>query len=361
MKKDFVLERNELTLGFVNMIVINMLFTYPRMMINNSGNAAWIQMIYVSLVSFLIFLLVDFLLAKNATENIFELSEKIGGKFMKKSVGAAVILIIILKLASNMRIFPETVRTVLLPETPTELILLLFVFAISVGAYMGIYSIFRIHSLFIPIAGIVMLIFFIILIPDINWNNIFPIAGLGTQKIFINGLSSVSLFSDIMLIYIILPFCKNKRDTKHSMTRAILFGSGAAVLIILLYCLVYPYPISGEFVLPVYQLARIANIGQYFQRFDAFFEFSWSIAMMLCSALYLYMICFVFAEVFELKYHRELIIPIAVISAGIGFIPTNFVTFISDSYYILNITSSLLYVICAFVGIAYRIKERKCR
>lgn len=361
MKKEAVLEKKELLCSLINLIVIKMFFTYPRMLVNNSANAAWIQLIYAGLVSLLIFFAVDFFYRHTEMKNIFEISEKIGGKPLKIVVGVVIICVLLARLGANMRIFPETIRTVLLPETPTELISLLFAAAVVFGAYMGIYAICRIHSLFIPLVGIVMLLFVLILIPDMRLNNIFPIAGAGTQKIFCTGVSAVDMFSDMMLIYIIMPFCKAERDTKISVKYAIIIGGAASAVILLVYCLVYPYPISREFVLPIYQLARIANIGQYFQRFDAFFEFSWSVAMLLYSSLYLYVICYCFAESFGLEYMRELIIPIAVLALSIGFIPTNFVTFISDSYYLLNISGVILYAVPFVIGILYSIKKRKER
>lgn len=357
MKNEFAPEKKELVCTFVNLIVIKMFFTYPRMMLSTSGNAAWIQFAYAGIISFFIFLCVSYFYKNAGCENIFVIAEKIGKKPMRLIFGTAVVLILTVNLAENMRIFPETIRTVLLPETPVEMTALLFIISIAVGAYTGIYSICRIHSLFMPIVGVVMLFFVIILIPDININNIFPLVGTGTQKIFGEGISSVSLFSDMMLIYIILPFCKNKRDAKSSMSYAFLIGTSASVIILLVYCLVYPYPISGEFILPVYQLARIANIGKYFQRFDAFFEFAWSVAMLLYASFYLYVICYSFCETFELEYYKELIVPFALLAAGIGFIPTNFVTFISDSYYILNIFKMILYAIPLLIGISFKIKK----
>lgn len=359
MKKEFILGKKELTCTFINLIVVKMFFTYPRMMVNNSGNAAWIQMIYAAIVSFFIFLIINFLNKHSEMGNIFEIAEKTGGNFLRIVVGIVIILALTANLAVNMRIFPESVRTVLLPETPTEAIVLLYIAAISIGAYMGIYSICRIHSLFMPIVAMVMGLFFLMLIPDINIKNIFPLAGKGTYKLFIDGFSSVSLFSDMMLIYIILPFCKNKRDTKQSISYSFIISGISSVLMLLVYCLVYPYPISKEFILPVYQLARIVNIGQYFQRFDAFFEFSWSIAMMLYSSFYLFVICYAFSETFKVRYYRQLILPIVLLAACIGFVPTNFVTFLSDSYYISAIMAAIIYLVPGILGVLYGFKQKR--
>ncbi len=359
MNNKFFMEKKELTCTFINLIVIKMFFTYPRVMVMNSGNGAWIQMIYVSLVCFGLFFLINALNKKTEMEDIFRISEKLGGSFLRVIVGVMVMFIMLINLAMNIRVFPESISTVLLPNTPTNFIMLLFIIAISIGAYMGIYSIGRIHSLLMPIIAIVMVAFFIMLIPDINVNNIFPLVGTGTYNVFVKGLRSISVFADMMLIYIIMPFCKNKRDAKRSVSYAFLIGGISSVLMLLLYVLVYPYPISSEFILPAYQLARIVNISQYFQRLEAFFEFAWSLAMLLYASFYLFVICYTFTQTFKTKYYRQVIIPIVVLAAAIGFVPTNFVTFVSDGYVVSRIVYPLLYIIPAVLGIGYSIKKRK--
>jgi len=214
MNKHFIIDKKELTSTFINLIIAKMFFTYPRMLVLNAGSGAWIQMLYVAFISFLLFLVVNKLNSSAGMENIFDISEKIGGKALRIVIGLIIFCVLTVNLAMNIRIFSESIRTVLLPNTPTSMVMLLFIIAISIAAYMGIYSICRIHALFMPVAAIVMIGFLIMLIPDINLSNIFPIAGLGTYNIFVNGLESLSLFADVMTIYILLPFCRNKRDIK---------------------------------------------------------------------------------------------------------------------------------------------------
>lgn len=359
MDKHFILEKKELTCTFVNLVVAKMFFTYPRVMILNSGNAAWIQMIYVSLISFALFFIVNYFNKRSNMENIFDISERIGGKIFRIIIGLMIFAVLMVNLAMNIRIFSESIRTVLLPNTPTSMVMLFFIIAVSIGAYVGIYSICRIHSLFMPIAAVVMIGFLLMLIPDININNLFPLAGIGTQNVFITGLKSISVFSDMMIIYIIMPFCKNKRDIKKSVSYSFLISALASSAILLIYALVYPYPISSEFIIPVYQLARIVNIGQYFQRFEAFFEFTWSIAMMLYSSFYLFVICYTFTETFKTKYYKQIIIPVVLLAASMGFISQNFVDFLNDAYKLSEILYPLLYIIPIVVGLLYTIKIRK--
>lgn len=359
MAKRFFPEKKELTATIVNLVVAKMFFTYPRVMVLTSGNAAWIQMIYATLLSFLIFLAISKIMKNSEGQNIFQMAEKVGGAPFRIIIGIVVMIVLISTLASEIRVFSESVGMVLLPNTSTKLIMLVFIGTISIGAYIGINSIWRIHSIFMPIIAVVLLFFLIVLIPDMDLNNIFPIMGTGTQNIFLKGTESTYVFADIMTIYIIIPFCKNKSDVEKSTKYAFFISGAVSVAVIATYTLVYPYPVSEAFVIPSYQLARMANVGFYFQRFEAFFEFCWSIAMMLYAAYYLYIICYSFAETFRLKYRREVILPIVLFAASLGFLNTDLVSFLADKYAISKTIYPLLYIIPAAVGILYNIKIKR--
>ncbi len=359
MKSKFFPEKKELTATLVNLVVVKMFFTYPRVMVMISGNAAWIQMIYVTILSFLIFLIINRVFKNAEKQNIFEMAERVGGAPLRILTGAAVMVILVLTLSSEIRVFSESVGMVLLPNTSTKIIMLLFILAIGIGAAVGINSICRIHSLIMPIIAVVMLFFLVVLIPYADINNIFPIFGTGTQNIFLKGTESIYVFADLMTIYIILPICKNKEDASKSMKYAFLISGVVSTAVIAIYTLVYPYPESKAFVIPSYQLARMANVGFFFQRFEAFFEFSWSIAMLLYASYYLYVICYTFTETFKIKYYKEIIMPVVLLSASIGFMSGDILTFLENKYMISRTVYPFLYAIPLFIGVLYNIKRRR--
>ena len=351
-------EKKEITATFVNLIVAKMFFTYPRVLILNSGTAAWLQMIYITALSFLIFLVIDRLLARTGTKDIFEVAENLGGKIFRVFVGIVTLFIMIISLSSDIRVFCESVGMVLLPNMSTKMIMLVFLATVSIAAGIGINSIFRIHSIVMPLIAVVMLFFVAVLIPDMDINNIFPLAGKGTYNVFIRGSQGIYAFADMMTIYIIMPYVKNRSDATKSVKLAFLISGVVSTVLILIYTLVYPYPVSKAFVIPSYQLAKMANIGFYFQRFEAFFEFSWAVAMLLYASFYLFIISYTFIKTFNLKYQKDVILPIAVFSASIGFITTNIVTFLANKYMFSRVVYPFFYVIMAVVGLVFVIRNR---
>ncbi len=359
MEKNFSIENKELSCILINLITAKMLFSYPRGMVLSAGNAAWIQAVFVSLVSCLFFWFVLFIYRKSTMKSIIEISGEVGGRPLKIAVGLLLVAVILFNSSLTMRSLPESVKTVLLPLAPMRLILFLLAIAIGVGAYMGIFSIARIHSIFVPVSIIFLLFFFALLIPNIDVTNIFPVLGKGTYNIFVEGLPSLSIFSDIIILFVLLPLCKNYEGVKSSSHKALLISSVINVLIVLFYNLIYSYPTSMEFMLPVYQMTRLIKIGDFFQRLEAFFESVWSFGIMLYSALYLFCLCHIWKEAFDLKYYKPLILPFCVIMSAVSFLPSSTVKMIG-----MQKTSSLISIPVSFLLpllliLAYNKKKKK--
>lgn len=305
----------------INLIYVKVILTFPKTVVENSGNAAWIQVLYNTLIALLFFYAV--MNIYNRKKNIIEIAEINGGKPLKIFIGLVVTAILIINATPIIRIFPEAVRTVLLRETDLEVILIVMAITAAFGAYLGLEAIARIHKLFIPIATIVFLSFLLLLIPKYRMVNIFPVFGNGLSSIFIKGFNSLSLFSDLIILNLLIPYTKNLDVIKRSGIFGIVFAGVAAAITTAAYCLSFSYPASEDFIMPAYQIARLINISSFFSRFEAFFEFVWSILILLYTATYLYMISYSLQITFSLKYLKPLIFPVTVIIFVISFTPSS--------------------------------------
>ena len=79
MENNFFLNKKELTCILINIITAKMLFFYPKSIVETSGNAAWLQVIFVSLVSCLFFFFVLFIYQKSNMKSLLSMCEEIGG------------------------------------------------------------------------------------------------------------------------------------------------------------------------------------------------------------------------------------------------------------------------------------------
>lgn len=319
-------EQKETTALMVTLISTKMLLTFPRTMIINSGNGAWIQAIYVSLIAAAVYMVTWSM--QRGNKNVIQLAEKTGGKPLKIIVGMIVFAVLIINFMPIIRIFPETVKIALLHDFNVNVIIAVFLLAIGVGAYIGIESMARINYMFLPVAAVVFAVFLLLLIPNYHFYNLMPLFGEGFKSIFADGFHGISLFSDILVLNILLPYCKNTESAKKSGIMAIVISAVVSVVILVSYCMIYPFPASKEFMIPVYQLARVIHISSFFSRFEAIFQFIWSIIILLYSGAYIYTLCYVFQITFSLKFYKPLIFPVILICGTAAMLPDSLVDLI---------------------------------
>lgn len=310
------MNKKQLTLITANAITVKMLMTYPRAFILISGNAAWITSLYCTIIAVIAFTFIRYFYGIN--KNVIEIAGDCGGAWLRIVTGVAVFAVMTLNLISLIRIFPEIIKLVLLQKTYVELIGLVFLAVLVLGARCGIESIGRVHSIFIPIAGAIFLIFILLLIPEFNTEAAAPILGKGIFKVFGEGISGLSLFSDLLLLNILLPHSENLDAYKKSGTKGIIIGGICASIIVGAYCLSYVYPVSEIFYIPVYQLERLIHISSFFSGFEAIFQFIWTISIMLYGALYFAVLTDVWKLTFRLKESAPLLSPIAVMIVGVA-------------------------------------------
>lgn len=362
MEKNFSIGEKELECILINAIFSKMLFSYPRSLVEMSGNAAWIQVIFVSLISCLYYFFLIWLYKNAEMMSITQLCRQLGGKPLLTVVGTVLWIVLLINLSFIMRALPESLKTVVLPLTPLRLILLMSAVCIAFGSFFGLFSIARIHSVFVPVSVFFLFIMFLLLLPETESSNIFPILGKGTYNIFIGGLPFVSLFSDMILLFILLPQCESYVVVKKASKKALIISSVINIMIMLFYNLIYAYPLAEEFLLPIYQMTRLIKIGDFFQRLEAFFEFIRSFGVLLYASLYLYCISRVFADSVYIKYNKPLIPCFAVLASALSLIPKSYMGLVdiqNISYFLTIPVCFFLPLILILLKIKRDIKERK--
>lgn len=354
-----LMEKREITTILINVICIKMLLTFPRIFVLDAGSAAWIQVIYATLITFVLYFLTIKIYEKSGKRSVIMLSEKIGGKWLKTIVGIVLFLVLIGNMTMSLRAFPESVKAVLLGTTNMSFIVIALAVVLGIGAYIGIEGLGRLNTIFLPVAGGVLLIYLVLALPYCNINHLFPILGKGAYSIFAKGLEGVTLFGDIILLNLLMPYCKNYESAKKSGYWAILISGLISLIIILVYVLIFRYPASTQFTMPAYQISRIVRIGPFFQRFEAFFEFVWSISLYMYGSVYIFMIAKLLKDTFELRYEKPIIFAVTVICIAIMFLPESMIDILQNVRWMAYVTYALGFFLPILLGILYRIKRKQ--
>lgn len=341
----------------ITLFTSKMLFVYPRYMLVSGGSAAWMQGLIAVGGAFLLFAVTRIFYRPGKT--LLDDAEETGGGVLRIIAGLLTEAVLVMNMAATVRAYPESVGTILLSHSNIEVIMAVFIAAAAVGAYFGIDSLARINTIFLPIALAAVSLMFIFLLPKYSLDNLFPILGTGAEHVFGESYHFISLFSDLIALDLLLPYCRTRRDGERGGVFAIAV-SAAVIMVLLLSCiLTFTYPAGTEYVMPVYELARLIYAGEFFGRLEALFEFVWSVFVLLYASVYLYLICDVWKKSFGIRYLRPLIPPAASLVACICWIPSSTVELMQRGYAVFDASAIIAFGLPLLLGLLYRLKMRR--
>lgn len=317
-----MLSQKELTMIITNAFTVKMLLTYPNGLIDLCGNSAWIAVIISTAAAAAVFWITTLLYVPN--KNIIGIAETLGGSGLRIATGVAVFVIMALGFFGVWRSFVEIIRLVLLQGTYIEFIALLFGITLLLGAMCGIKAIGRVHGIFIPVAAISFVLFVILAVPEFKTLNIFPIFGKGVKNTFLYGFNGLSIFGDLLMLNILIPYSGTLNNYKKSGAKSIWIGGACAFLIMICYNLIYTYPASADFIVPVYQVERLMRFSSFFSRFEAVFQLIWSLAIMLYGSAYSYTMALVWQSTFKLKDIKPVIYVTVAAMGAAALVPEDF-------------------------------------
>lgn len=325
MKKRIVIGNWEVITILINMICTKIFLNFPRKMAEEGGTAGWIVAVYISLLAFLGFLLIYRLYRGFEGKDLVDMGEMAAGGIGRVITGTVVILFLLYIISIVLREFAEDMKIISLIVSPISFVTLFFLAGMIAGAYLGLEAVARLHAVFVPIIATGFLIIMAGVVPLVELRNLLPLLGHGAGDVFGSGFFAVSIFAELIFLFLLYPFIRTYRNLKTSGLLALGFSSFFLILSAFIYLMAFPYPIAIERVMPIYQLARLINYGRFFQRIESVFVLIWAMAAFLYLAVGFYFMIRIFSKTFKLKYEKPLIPAFAIIVFATSLIPTNII------------------------------------
>lgn len=273
---------NKITFGkwegvclLITMISTKSILNFPRIMVEDAGTAGWILSIYISILALIGFWIMNKLYKGFSSKDILDIGESLGGKPVKITVGIVILAFLTTMMVLSFRSFAELIKTMGFIMSPISFLMLFFFIGVFVAAYMGIEPIVRFMSIFVPITIISFGIFIVVLVPLRDINNIFPILGNGAYEVFVKGSLRLSYFSELLFLFLIIPFLKTQENFKKSGFIALIVSGLVFFSVTLIFITIYPHPAASEELLPTYQLARTIDYGRFFKRLESILIMTW--------------------------------------------------------------------------------------
>ena len=328
----------------INHIILNS----PQSIINLSGASSLINVIYITIVALILVLLICKLLGYFPHQNIIDISEFLGGKFLKYAIGFVYILYFIFCVSIYLRSFCDNLKIIFFTRTPIIYLIILFILGTIICCRLGITAIIRANLIFMPLIIFSILFVFIANLGNLNFFNALPILGNGFDATFISGLSNLFAFSGIAFLYFIPSELKDSKEFKKIARSSVILSGILLLFSVAALLFLFPSIYSKNNILPLYLASRTIEFGRFFQRLDPLFLLIWIFSMTSYFSILVSYIVKIFIHITNIKSNYLIIYIVSIICLLLSLLPKNY----SDVYFLQTQTFKYAVGIIVF-GISF--------
>ena len=263
-------------------ILSKYLVILPEYMVKYVGNAAWLDVLGKCIAATISLLIVLWLYKPFAPHSFTELFSISCGKFGKVIFSYIYIILFTVFNALLFRLLVEALSTVMATTAPDEFFAIFVLSAVFIAAYSGTRATSNLCAIIFPLVLITIFTVVLALIPHYRVENIMPVLGKSTSRLLKGIFVKHFGFPETILLFFFAPLLGSYKELKKSGLITFSIVSFISVIFTLAYCLTVPYPASGSFFLPFYQMTRMIKSGAFLQRLEPIVVFVWT-SFVMCS------------------------------------------------------------------------------
>lgn len=202
-----------------------------------------------------------------------------------------------------------------LPETPPYVISFIYVLTLCIAMLYGLEAIVRSAEIFIYGISALFILTMLLVSPNININNLFPILEKGIVPVS-RGTLYLSAFITWPLINLMMVYPKNIiniNEARKSIFIGYLWGALLTFISVIMSILVLGSTIASQTAYPTYLLAKEVNVGTILTRFEAIVVAVWIVSLFYRGLMYFYILVIGSSQLIGLKDYRKIVIPYGLI------------------------------------------------
>ena len=150
MSNNYKMQKYEAICLILIVMVNKLILNVPYYVIDLVGSGAVINLIYIGVLGLIFVLCLNFLFQKFPNSDIIDISEFLGGKFLKAIMGILFVVFFFLVSYITLSDFANMIKTIYFAKSPLIFLLLFFMIGIVVANFVGFKSIVRTICLVVP-------------------------------------------------------------------------------------------------------------------------------------------------------------------------------------------------------------------
>lgn len=278
------------------------------------GPDAWIAVLLGNLVGLLLLWLMITFAIREPSLTPLERLERALGTVVGRLIGALYLLLFFWDAMVAARLYAGLLVAQPMPETPVDAFVFMLLFGGAYAAFKGPEVVARVGELIAPLILLGMLIVLLLGANHMDPRALRPVLGYGWGQVMRATIFPAAVYVELIAVCMLTP---RVRDPER-MVRAGLIGAFLAGLVASLAsaCLImfYGAPRTRRLVYPLYDLTRAISFGDFFERMDALFIFTWTAGSFIIVALLLWVCSSGLAHLLRIQESRVLVRPLALLA-----------------------------------------------
>ncbi len=289
-------------------IIATAILLVPAITARHAKQDMWLSPLWASLIGFLTVHIAVRLHQLYPKKTIIEYSEDILGKFLGKVIGLIFLFYYLHATGIIIREYGEFVVGNFLVHTPLVFVMGSMILVCSFAVRSGVEVIARLAEMIIPVVIILIFINIILLIPDMEVKNMFPIMEKGIMPSLMGAVIPQGWFTEFLLIAFLLPYVADRNKAK----KWGMISVSAVMLTLSLINITVLFVLGGitsRFLYPAISAVRYISIADFLEHIEAIVMALWVAGVFLKIAVFYYALVLGTAQWMNLSDYRLIVFP----------------------------------------------------
>ena len=271
--------------------------------------------------------LISHLLKKFPGRDILDISEFLGGRALKVTIGFVYMALVILLTTMVIKNLSETLKIIYFKTSPILYIVLFFIVSSIICSRYPIKVLAKANLIITPIIFLSVIIILLSSIKNFMPQRIFPILGYGIDRTFFSGLSNIFSFSGILYLLFLPPLLDKPEKLKRMSVVAVTISAIYLFLSVTCLLLSLSFTLNSDESFSLYVLTRSLEYGRFIQRVDAVFILIWIIAIISYINLPISMFIYIFKKLTNITDTKSISYSVNLFILALSIIPIEYAIF----------------------------------
>lgn len=257
------------------------LINLPRQSVTLAGIDALFCYLIPILYSFLIAYFIYRMMRLFPGKNLYQIVMEIAGKGAGTIINVILLLYFWLILMRDVRSLSLFSKSMLLPRTPEEILILAFMLVVMYYAKTSLEVTARVNDLFLPFLLALIVMLPILLSNEMDIRQSDPLLTKGPVSITVSNLLNIGWYADLLVVGAFLPIISGARAFFTSVRHGIALSTFLLTWLVLISIYVISPSIASRSLFPIYTLVQQIHITEFIDRLEIFVFSFWGPIMLI--------------------------------------------------------------------------------